>query len=246
MNNSPETHDLVLSGMGSAAGGDFRNVIINGKGTINGDIVSVDIQCNGMGDFNGQIKTGSIRVRGKATIQGNIEADKLKSEGETEIGGSLSAKILRVEGSLSTDAGAVLEEATIRGAFKAREGCGAESFDLRGVLTVGGLLNAGKIDIELYGRSQAFEIGGETIQVRRGKVFRWAQLIRSLFAIGESDPWLQTQTIEGDEIFLEDTTAKVVRGRNITIGSGCEIERVEYTGSLQKIDGGKVTEEIKA
>ena len=43
---------------------------------------------------------------------------------------------------------------------------------------------------------------------------------------------LTTELIEGDEIYLENTNAKIVRGNNITIGEGCNIGLIEYSGEI--------------
>ena len=43
---------------------------------------------------------------------------------------------------------------------------------------------------------------------------------------------LTTNLIEGDEIYLQNTNAKIVRGINITIGEGCNIGLVEYSGEI--------------
>ena len=43
---------------------------------------------------------------------------------------------------------------------------------------------------------------------------------------------LTTELIEGDEIYLENTNAKIVRGNNITIGEGCNIGLIEYRGEI--------------
>jgi hypothetical protein len=45
---------------------------------------------------------------------------------------------------------------------------------------------------------------------------------------------LTVRIIEGDDIYLENTHAKVVRGNNIEIGPGCEIKLVEYKYSFKK------------
>ena len=44
--------------------------------------------------------------------------------------------------------------------------------------------------------------------------------------------FLTTNLIEGDKITLENTKCKIVRGHDIVIGPGCEIDKVEYTGKL--------------
>ena len=45
---------------------------------------------------------------------------------------------------------------------------------------------------------------------------------------------LTVDIIEGDDIYLENTHAKVVRGNNITLGPGCEIELVEYKNDFKQ------------
>ncbi|MCL0069946.1 hypothetical protein M1O56_05235 [Dehalococcoidia bacterium] len=56
---------------------------------------------------------------------------------------------------------------------------------------------------------------------------------------------LETELIEGDEILLEWTRAKTVRGKQIVIGEGCEIERVEYSESLEVDESARVGERVK-
>lgn len=48
--------------------------------------------------------------------------------------------------------------------------------------------------------------------------------------------------IEGDNIEIENTRAKVVRGKNIIVGKNCTIERIEYSGEF-KVDEESLVEE---
>lgn len=57
---------------------------------------------------------------------------------------------------------------------------------------------------------------------------------------------LEVETIEGEDIDLESTKAELVRGRNVVIGAGCEIERVEYSGTLTVDKAAKVGEQVKS
>lgn len=94
------------------------------------------------------------------------------------------------------------------------------------MFAVEGLLNSEKIEVKLYGPSKALEIGGEEIKVeRKGKLGFFA--LKSMILPGLKNG-LTTNSIEGDEIFLEHTQAKVVRGNNIVLEAGCDIELVEY------------------
>jgi hypothetical protein len=51
--------------------------------------------------------------------------------------------------------------------------------------------------------------------------------------------------IEGDDVYQEDTKAKVVRGNNVMIGQGYEIKLVEYKNHFAGGKGGKVKENKK-
>lgn len=55
---------------------------------------------------------------------------------------------------------------------------------------------------------------------------------------------LRCSIIEGDDIYLEDTRSKIVRGNNVTIGRGCEIELVEYKNEIHIYDD-QCAKEIK-
>ena len=65
-------------------------------------------------------------------------------------------------------------------------------------------------------------------------------MIKYIFVQGER---LTTSVIEGDDIYLEATTAKIVRGNNVTIGSDCNIELVEYRNTITVAPDSKVNEQ---
>jgi cytoskeletal protein CcmA (bactofilin family) len=92
----------------------------------------------------------------------------------------------------------------------------------------------------MFGKCLAKEIGGEKITVRKnGLAFRLSQFLKSLF---NQEERLETDTIEGDEIDLEFTTAKAVRGNRVVIGRGCDIGTVEYKTEFRLEKDGKVGE----
>ncbi|GJM82137.1 hypothetical protein HMSSN139_46330 [Paenibacillus sp. HMSSN-139] len=109
------------------------------------------------------------------------------------------------------------------GALKLEGSAEFEEAEIYGQLRVGGMLNAGKLTIDLEGPSHAKEIGGEHIVVRQRKAKR---LLDYLSPIRVSR--LTAGVIEGDDVLLESTKADVVRGKSVVIGPGCEIGRVEY------------------
>jgi cytoskeletal protein CcmA (bactofilin family) len=159
------------------------------------------------------------------SIAGSMSADKLTIQGHASIGGGFSGEELDVEGYLSV-----------------AENCQAETCVMDGGFTINGLLNAGTIQIKLHGSCRAKEIGGDAIRVKKGKNRFWAM---PSFPFVSFTPKLTADTIEGDEIYLEATQARIVRGNNVAIGPGCEIERVEYKGVFQQDKGARVTSNEK-
>lgn len=238
-------YDLIISGVGSSAGGIFNNVLINGKGKINGDIDCSDFTISGVGSVEGGVKTKTGKISGKGGIKGDLQADEFKVNGCANIDGSVEVEETRFEGMVDINGSVTAETVENKGVIKINGDCNSEVFISRGVFTIGGLLNAGNIDINLYAPCQAKEIGGEKIKINMGHAFSLRRLIKSIFPSLDINTGLCTETIEGDEIYLEYTKAKVVRGNNVTIGQGCEIELVEYKGRFEKSDKSAVIENKK-
>ncbi len=68
--------------------------------------------------------------------------------------------------------------------------------------------------------------GGERVNVREGQGFAFFL-----------DKHLYAETIEADEVRLEETTCKVVRGKTVVIGPGCQIDLVEYVDDFKHAGG---------
>lgn len=56
---------------------------------------------------------------------------------------------------------------------------------------------------------------------------------------------LKTTSIEADSVELENTTADTVRAVDVTLGDGCDIGTVEYSGTLTVSEKAKVGNVIK-
>jgi cytoskeletal protein CcmA (bactofilin family) len=226
--------DLKIYGKNSVPGGTFNDVIIAGEGKINGDLVCSVFKIHGDSKVDGSVKTISAKINGRTMIKGNLEADEFKINGSCEVGGNVSVKEIKVSGENITRGMLSAEKVEIRGRIKIEKDCNAEIFNSKGGFTINGLLNAGEIDIDLYAPCSAKEIGGEKINIKRGNTFSLRNLITSLFPAINLRDELITDSIEGDDIYLEWTKTKVVRGNNIVIGPGCEVDLVEYKKSFQQ------------
>ncbi|MGB9758091.1 MAG: polymer-forming cytoskeletal protein [Candidatus Bipolaricaulaceae bacterium] len=238
--------NVTISGAGRIEGGNYGTVKIAGSGKVVGDLVAEEFKAAGSAKVEGSLKARRFEVAGSFKCEGNLEAEEAEAAGSFRVGGKVQAKELKLAGSAQAKGitGGYLRAG---GALSVAEDVEVETFRLNGAFDIGGLLSADRVEVELYGNSRAREIGGEKIVVHLSPKGPSGFLAQALsFWLGRTHKgWLEVDTVEGDEIELEATTAKLVRGGKIKIGPGCHIERVEYTESLEVAQGAVVKEEVR-
>jgi cytoskeletal protein CcmA (bactofilin family) len=238
-----ELQNLRISGAGDASGGRYNEVRISGAGDIKGDLECNYLKTSGASDIKGNVKAKIIEISGASDIKGNVECEEMRTSGASDVRGNVTVKKIKISGASDIRGNLYAEDVEISGCSEVKLDCEAENFVARGIFKIGGLLNAGNINICVGGNCRVREIGGEHIEVRlKDEGGLITKLIRFVSA---QDCRLVTEIIEGDNIYLEGTIAKVVRGNNITIGTNCEIDLVEYKNELKVVDGGKVKKETK-
>jgi cytoskeletal protein CcmA (bactofilin family) len=197
------TKRLKVVGEGSYPGGDYEKVKITGQGTVSGDVRALEAKVTGEGRVRGKAQVNQLKVVGKLTIDEELSSNDINIIGELNVGGSVKANTVQT-----------------RGFFNSTGNVELEKLNVRGGVTIKGLLNVGNLEINLQNApSRAAEIGGETIKVKS----------RSFFTKSYT---LEADIIEGDNIHLEHTTARMVRGNHVEIGPGCQIEKVEYRSTF--------------
>jgi cytoskeletal protein CcmA (bactofilin family) len=223
--------DIKISGSGTSGGGKYNEVIISGSGKINGDIECVEFKTSGSSKVIGNLKAETIKISGSARIEGNIEATEMKVSGSSHVTGQVKSQLLKISGSTHIEGSLYGEEIIIMGSAHIEKNCEAESFKASGNFKIQGLLNAGQVNIRIGGNCSVQEIGGEHIEVKVNPLENsfFKKVIDKMF---NSKGELTTESIEGDEIYLENTNAKIVRGNNVTIGEGCNIGLIEYSGEI--------------
>lgn len=237
-----EKKNLTISGSGSAPGGCYEDVKINGSGKIQGDIICKSIDINGSGRLSGDAKASSIVISGSGVIERNAIAESLMVNGSCRIDGNVSGERIQVNGRGKFNRDVHGEQVRVSGILTVGGELEAEDVVAEGPLTVGGLCSAEHIEITLSGiTSRIKEIGCSTLSVRR----RFPSNFIGQIFTGLTRKKLIVESIEGDEIFLEDTEAKVVRGNRVTIGAGCSIGKVTYKTDYKKDEKAIVQSAIK-
>lgn len=234
--HSTENGNHSFTAMGTLGGGTYGKISFSGGGRIIGDISCESLTVSGGVKASGNISSaGEIRTSGSLSCTGNIEAESIRTSGSAKVEGNLNSGSIRTSGTLSVSGSVKGEEIRTSGSIKAGGDCEAESFFSSGLLRISGLLNSGTIEIRLDSLgsdSSVFSIGCENISVYMAKGTPFSMFKGRLV----------TGSIEGDLIRLENTSAKIVRGRDVYIGDGCEIDLIEYSGKCEILGDSMIKE----
>jgi len=247
--------NLNVYGDGAYGGGSYDKININGDAVISGDVECNTIKIRGNGHIKGGIKSEKMSIWGQGSFEGTGDVHELSVLGDAKISGKSMITKANILGQCEMDSHTIIEDNHVLGTLKISGNYRGVTAKIKGELTVDGdteveqfiadgsfciqgLLNGEEIIINpFFSRSYAKEIGGEKISVKK-KEFP--------FSIPFKKPGrLEADVIEGSEIYLEDTTAKIVRGENVEIGPNCKIDKVEYTREYAVDPTSKVTAAIK-
>lgn len=272
MVNSNEKLSIVCSG--KALGGEYDVIEVAGSGTINGDVAFNRMSIAGSGKVDGKVTGENIKVAGSLSITGEVDcsnanvAGSWRVEADAEvrdftINGSikflqnLKSNNIKIYGSANVAGNINADSMKILGSVKVNNSCECNDFKAYGSFEIGELLNAENIMINPSGKCYVKEIGGTSIEVSQklkddnmsSAVNVFGDIVNFFKDIvgSNNERWgtLECDTIEGDNVTLENTTAKVVRGNVIYIGEGCTIDLVEYKGTISKHPRAVVKEERK-
>lgn len=253
-----ELYDMKISGSGTIPGGEYKDVKISGSADIVGDIKCNMVGISGSGNCKGKINSKEIKVSGSFTCSNSVEVEELikisgagtfgnnvKSKeicvsGDGHFYGSVKAETIKVSGGSNIKGNISFNTMKISGGIDIQGDCEGNEFMGNGAGSISGLLSADKIELKLFDTWRIKEIGGEEISVKKEKIKKFLFLTFVFRNKGK----LITDSIEGDNINLEYTECKIVRGHNIIIGEGCNIEKIEYTGNLRIDNKSTVGEKI--
>jgi cytoskeletal protein CcmA (bactofilin family) len=217
--------DLKVIGETTSAGGQFRHIKVTGE-------------CK----FNGNVDCTKLSSMGEVVINGDLRTDELKLTGQCEIKGSLDALTVKGRGELKVSSGMRGENIKFTGNIDAEGDCEAGAFEVSGGFNVRGLLSADSLEVKMYGPCLARELGGGKLRIKRSRKSALVSLIKLK---NLNSATLNAELIEADDIDLEYTAAAIVRGNSVTIGAGCQIDRVEYRDSLHVHKSAIVKEKVQ-
>lgn len=251
-----ELNSVRISGSGCCGGGEYSEVRISGSGKITGDVKCDSMHISGSGKIEGEVDCkNDIRISGSGRIDKDIKCDTLHISGAAKAT-SVKAKKVHISGSCSTEGKIEADEIKISGVLSAGGDICGETVQVSGGIKTSHLLSGETVDIKFSANNCIIgEIGGGTITVRPGDyvnrsfggLFQFMRKCSDDYAPSgkKSGYTAQIGSIEGDDITAQDCIVDTIRGTKVTIMSGCEVKRVEYSGELTVEGGAKVEEQIK-
>lgn len=219
----------ALSRIGTQVEAGGRRIVIRGSGVVSGDQTIDEFKCAGSGRVTGTLRAREAHVSGACEIEGDCNSREFHSSGKTRIQGSARAREFHASGKVSVagdlvaqevavagkvDVGGDIrdaEDVSISGMVKVAGGVKAREFASRGMFEIGKDLEAEEVAIHLSGTSRVPRIVAREVTVRRGE--RNGELI--------------VETIEADEVYVESTRAKLIRGREVRVGPYSVVDAVE-------------------
>lgn len=199
----------------------MNDIRISGSGTV------------GSGEYN------EVKISGSGRICGDVKCERFAVSGSAHSAGVIECSgELSVSGSLKTDGGVKADSARISGSTAIGGDLCANTLKIAGSAAVSGNCTVTEASI-----SGSIKVGGGRVTVRRHN----GSAVSGLVAIfgGRGFASLKTTSIEADSVELENTTADTVRAVDVTLGDGCDIGTVEYSGTLTVSEKAKVGNVIK-
>ena len=228
--------NLRVSGASTMPGGDYGKVSISGSGQVTGNLRADTISCSGAAKVLGNVVTESLDCSGACALSGEVQAKQVHASGSVKVKQNFSGEEMHLSGAVKVMRTLRCKILKITGGLSVGEDVEAEESYLSGAAKIEGLLNAETIELTSNATSHIREIGCSSLKVRKEKG-GWLKRAFGGYA-------LEVNSIEADQADLEYTQAEVVRGRDVRIGCGCRVHRVEYTGTCQA-DEDTVAELVK-
>ncbi len=227
-------NNLNLFATAKLNGGTYNNIRIFGSTEVNGDLSADKLSIYGSAKFISECNIIEIDIFGSSKFEALVKVRDLRVKGACSFNNDVNVENLTVHGAVNFNKKVFrAKKITIYGAVNVNV-LESDIIIVKGALNCDEQLNADNIEISSSSKSVIKEMVGSKIVVKpEKKIF------------GKAKGKIETDTIEGDEIELENVVAKIVRGKNIKIGPNCKIDKVEYNETLTVSNNAVIGEKEK-
>lgn len=166
------TNNIRTAGSAEICEGEYGSIAISASCKILGNIIFDELKCSGSCNAAGDIKGGRASFSGSLKVNGAVHAEMLKASGSASVGGDITGGDIGFYGAITCAGKVKCEKLVLSGTARITGDCEAETVNAH-LFTMGGLLNAGTVDIELPGGAESSvpEIGCEKLTVKYPTAF---------------------------------------------------------------------------
>lgn len=241
--------NMKISGSGTVASGEYENVSISGSGRMQGFIRCNNFSASGSASGERIECADMLKVSGSSSFSEDVKSRKISVSGSFSCGGRIAVdEAISCSGSLKCKQSIKCDTLSVSGGISVAGDIEAETVKISGTLNCGGLVNAENITIKFSRGMEIGSIGGSKIVIYKesNAKNRIRLPLLSSFIKGSGDAVCVKNSIEGDEIAIENVVTPEVTGRIVAIGDGCEIDLVQYSDQVEISPKAKVgkTEKI--
>lgn len=234
--------DMHISGSGNIPAGEYESIKISGSAHLQGMVRCTSLGISGSAHGDSIACSGDIRISGSAHFDGNVTTRSMTVSGSANVGRDVVVTDeIRLAGKVCCEGN--IKAGTLVVAGKLNAGCDveAESARIHGAICCPGLLNAETVEIETDGYSELGSIGGSRIvvTVKNSKNKKCRLPLFKKLSKKHSSVKVE-QSIEGDDIAIENVICPRVSGRVVAIGEDCEIELLQYSETYEIHEKAKV------
>lgn len=215
-NHHLEVHEAKVSGLLTAK----KNVSCQEKFVVSGKVKGEsrmnirELTISGLLTALQELEVGILKLSGKLSAN-SLKVENAEISGMVTITGELCAHVLEIRGMMTADS------------------VESEVLKVKGRIDCKDMINSEKVEISSTSGSSFNEIGASDVKIcelepKHGLLSRLSTLCH-LFS---GTTVVKGNLIEADSVYVENARIKKIRGQDIVIGPHCEIEAIEYSGTL--------------
>ncbi len=213
-----KTKRVSLSGASKSSDVNCEYFSSSGASKIEGYLKADEAKISGATKIEGDANVGELSSSGSFKVVGTTEAKKMSLSGASKFEGKVKAEHIKSMGSSKFEADIEVDEFSSSGALKIMRDINAKTFTATGAFRIEGTLKAHEVMLKPGGDCYVKHIKGGDILVESSG----GSGLFSMFKKGK----LEAEKITGDNIYLENTMAKTVEGKDVKIGPGCKVGTV--------------------
>lgn len=245
----------TIIGNGEIFGGSIRKLTSIGNSIISGALETAKTNSVGNISVTENMNVQLMKITGEGSFKKLFAKNLIvwgkvnNNNGSTRLKGDVSAYTFEVMGKCIVKSDLKVENIFVSSSLYIEKELQCENFECLGSIEAPSI-NAAHIYIYPRESSKVNELYASEVIIKMA--FRECLIIkkhhttwRHMRRFKHENSFINIEIIEADKIYLENTKAKLVSGKNVDIGPRCNIETVEYIDNLSIDVSSKVGKSVK-